>query len=281
MKKGRLYLILSAVIYGFIPILTKQVSISGGDSVTTVFLRSVLSLPLLLLMIYKKKINLKLSWREFWKIVVLGAGGFAPSMVLLYASYARSAVGVATMLHFIYPFVIVLVCAVFFHERMPKWKWVGTVIAAVGVLLSLDMKSEAVGAVLAALSGLFYAFFVIFMDKSGIDGMNYLKLTFYLSLIMAAASLVMCLIGDGIRLPTDLDGWIAAIFISGLTTIFAIPLFQLGVKYEGASEAGILSMAEPVCGIILGAVLLSEQVTVTGIIGCIMMGIGIVCVEKA
>lgn len=281
MKKGRLYLIISAAIYGFIPVLAKQVSISGGNSVTTVFLRSVLSLPLILIMMYKKKVSLAVSRRELWKIIVLGAGGFAPSMVLLYAAYGRSAVGVATMLHFIYPFIIVLICALFFREKMPKLKWLGTAAAALGVLLSLDMKTEALGAALAALSGLFYAFFVIFMDKSGIDRMNYLKLTFYLSLIMAATSLIMCLTGEGVQLPEDLDGWVSAVFISILTTVFAIPLFQLGVKYEGASEAGILSMAEPVVGIILGAALLSEPVTIVGLVGCVMMGIGIICVEKA
>lgn len=281
MRKGRVYLLISAVIYGLMPVLTKQVAASGGNGPTTVFLRSVLSLPLLLILMRIKRRKLAVSGRNFAKIAAMGAGGFAPSMVLLYAAYERSAVGVATMLHFVYPFVIVLICAVFFGERPTGLKWMGIVLAALGVLLSLDMKTDTIGAVLAAMSGLFYAFFVIFMDKSELDRLDYMTLTFYLSVIMAVASWFMCVLGEGLLLPRDVPGWIAAICISVLTTLVAIPLFQLGVRSEGASEAGILSMAEPVCGIILGALLLGEDTTVMGIIGCILLGMGIICVEKA
>ena len=281
MKKGRLYLIISALIYGLTPVLAKQVTISGGDGATTVFLRSVLALPLLLVMILVNRVSVRLTWKEFVRIVILGAAGFAPSMVLLYASYARGAVGVATMLHFCYPFIIVLVCALVFNEKMPKLKWLGTVLAAVGTILSLDMKTDAVGALLAVVSGAFYAFFVIFLDKSGIDKMNYLKLTFYLSLIIAVSSLGMCITGNGLHFPQDARGWLAAAMISVSITLAAIPLFQIGVKLEGASEAGILSMAEPVASIIIGVTLLGEPVSVIGLTGCAMIAAGVILVEKA
>lgn len=279
MKKGRLYLLVSAVIYGFIPVLTKRVSISGGSGTTTVFLRSVLSLPLLLIILKSKKINMRLTKREAAKIAVLGLGGFAPAMVFLYAAYASGEVGVATMLHFTYPFVIVLVCAAVFKEKMPLLKWVGILFAAIGVLLSLDMNTNARSAVLALMSGLFYAFFVIYMDKSGIDKMDDYKLTFYLSVIMAAASAGAAAADIGLKFPTDFGGWLAAFMISVLTTLAAIPLFQAGVKLEGAAEAGIVSMAEPVCGVIFGVSFLSEPVTLAGIIGCVLLGIGVFCVE--
>jgi drug/metabolite transporter (DMT)-like permease len=66
-----------------------------------------------------------------------------------------------------------------------------------------------------------------------------------------------------------------------LTTVFAIPLFQAGVKYEGASEAGILSMAEPICGVAVGKIFLKENLTLLGIAGCVFMCVGIIFVEKS
>lgn len=281
MRKGRLCLLGSALIYGILPVFAKHVTISGCDSVTLVFLRSALSLPLLFIIMKRKGVDMHLSKSELVKTAILGAGGNAPAMVLLYSAYAISAVGVASMLHFVYPFIIVIACALLFREKIPLLKWMGTALAACGVILSLDMKTNALGAVLAVLSGVFYAFFVIYMDKSGIDGMNYLKLTFYISVIMSLAALAMCIMGDGINLPQNAGGWISSMLVSVLTTIFAIPLFQAGVKYEGAAEAGIISMTEPVTGIIIGTFLLGEKITLIGIVGCVLISIGIFCVEKA
>lgn len=281
MRKGRLYLILSGIIYGIVPILTRIATAGGSDGATTVLLRSALGLPLLFILLKFRKTSLRLTKRELLAVTAIGAGGSAPAMVLLYAAYERSAVGVASMLHFTYPFVIVLICSLFFKERMPAIKWVGTGLAALGVLLSLDMKTDAIGAVLAAVSGLFYAFFVIYMDKSGIDKMDYFKLTFYVCAIMSAAAFVMCMAGSGVKLPVTWWGWTAAAFVAVMTSLFAVPLFQAGVRYEGSTEAGILSMSEPVTGILVGAMVLDENVTLIGLVGCVLIGIGVILVEKS
>ncbi|MBQ7794242.1 MAG: EamA family transporter, partial [Clostridia bacterium] len=45
---------------------------------------------------------------------------------------------------------------------------------------------------------------------------------------------------------------------------------------EGAAEAGILSMAEPVTSIILGITLLGEQLTILGILGVVLMALGMI-----
>lgn len=280
MRKGRIYLLTSAFIYGTVPVLTKQVTLSGGNGVTLVFLRSALCLPLLFIVLLITKQKLALSKHELRDVFLVSFCGSAPAMVLLYAAYSRSAVGIASMLHFVYPFIIILVCATFFSERISPKKWLGTAIAAAGVLMSLDMKTDTIGAVLAVLSGAFYAFFVIYMDKSGIDSMNFWRLTFYISIGMTAAALVMCIAGDGLQFPTDTKGWLAAGIVSIMSTMVAIPLFQLGVEAEGAAEAGILSMAEPVTSILLGIVLLGESVTIAGAIGCALIGSGIILVEK-
>ncbi|MBQ8637245.1 MAG: EamA family transporter [Clostridia bacterium] len=280
MRKGRLFLLTSAIIYGLVPVLANQVYKSGSDGVTLVFLRSILSLPLLLFIIWKRKIGFKLSKKELKDSIIVSCFGNAPAMVLLYAAYSIGSVGVSSMLHFCYPFIIVIVMALLFKERLSRRKWLGVAAAAFGVLLSLDMKTDTVSAVLAVLSGAFYAFFVIYMDRSGIDKMNYWRLTFFISAGMSVAAFLMCITGDGVKLPYTISGWISAFAVSLLTTLIAIPLFQRGVEIEGAAEAGIISMAEPVVSILSGVLVFGEKVTVAGGIGCALIAVGIWLVES-
>ena len=279
MRKGRIYLLTSAIIYGLVPVMANQVYKYGGDGVTLVFLRSVLSLPLLFVLIFLQKEGITLTKKQLKDSIIVSFFGSAPSMVLLYAAYSRGAVGVSTMLHFCYPFLIVVVMSLFFSVQLTTRKWLGIIGAALGVILSLDMKTDAISAVLAVLSGVFYAFFVIYMDRSGIDKLPPLTLTLFVSAGMAVSAYLMCLAGDGVNLPQGVSGWIAAVVVSILTTLVAIPLFQRGVELEGAAEAGIISMVEPVVSIVSGIVVFGERVTLAGGIGCALIALGIWLVE--
>ncbi len=273
---GKIYLLITAVIYGIIPIFTKQAQINGSNGVTLVFLRSALCLPFLFLYIEKKGKSLALTKKQFSDTAVLSLFANAPAMVLLYASFARGSVGSASMLHFIYPFLIVAVSAVFFKKRLGLKKCLGVALAFFGVALSLDMETDAIGTVLALLSGAFYAFFVIYLDRSGADKLDCWVLTFYLSLGMTAASFFMAIFGEGLSFPKGFFGTLSACLVSVLTTFAAVPLFQRGVEKEGATEAGLLSIAEPVTSILLGALFLGEKLTLKGILGVIFMALGLI-----
>ena len=58
-------------------------------------------------------------------------------------------------------------------------------------------------------------------------------------------------------------------------------LSQAGVKYEGASTAGIISTIEPITTIILGGLFLGEVIGVMQYIGVILILAGVTAVEIA
>ena len=281
MKKGKIYLILSAFIYGFTPILAKTVYSGGTNGMTLTFLRAAMSLPLLFLVLVVKKIDLRLEKGQAKRVVLLAVVGNALSIICLYVAYSFISVGLATVLHYIYPLLIVLICALFFKERMGRRKLIAAVLVTIGILLFMDVngKGDIFGAVMAFLSGLFYAFNVLYMDKSGLDRMHYLKLTFYISLIMSVTVFLFALPGRQLAFDMSAEAWILAGVISVLVTLCGLPLFQLGVQYEGAATAGILSTVEPITGVLLGAALLGEPLTWAGLVGCALILLGVVLIE--
>lgn len=277
MSKGKLYILLSAFIYGIIPLFAKISYTGGANGITLTFLRAALTIPLLFVLLYGSGSDLHLSKTELKKISVLGSLGAAAPIILLYMSYGYISIGLASTLHFIYPLITVLANTFIYHEKLKLHVLGAVVLVTVGILMFADVSSsnDVIGIMLALLSGVFYSFYVIYIDRSGLDSMNYIKLTLYTMIIMSIASLLFGMSAHAISFDMSLRAWAIAGVISILVSLFAVPLFQAGVKYEGASMAGILSAAEPLVSIISGAVFLGEHIGSVQVIGILIIFAGL------
>lgn len=277
MKKGKLYLAISAFIYGITPVLAKVAYSGGANGITVTFYRAFLSLPLLFLFM-RRRAPAKLTRQEMYKVILLAVFGNSLAILCLYTAYNLVSVGLATVLHYIYPLLIVLFCVVVYRERLTRKKLLAALLVTAGICLFLDVnsKNDFWGVVCAGLSSVFYAFNVIYMDKSGLDKMDAMQLTFYISLFM---SITVFLVAIGsrqfvFRMPPS--AWGAVFLMSLLISLIALPLFQKGVLYAGASTAGILSTIEPITGIVSGAMFLGEPLDWGRVIGCILILSGVI-----
>ncbi len=282
MSKGKLYLIGSAFLYGIAPMLAKVTYTGGANGITLTFLRAVISIPLLYAIMKADKKSLKLTKQELKGVILLGVFGAAAPILLLYLSYNFISTGLATTLHFVYPLIIVLVSALLYHEKLSKFKLIASVLVTLGIFFFADIESASdnIGIILALLSGVFYSFYVIYIDHSGLDGMDYIKLTFYVMLIMSIVTFLFGTISGSLSFDLTGQAWSFAAVISLIVTLGAMPLFQLGVRYEGASTAGIMSTFEPITSVIMGAAFLGEFIGISQIFGVAMIVAGIVMAQR-
>ena len=282
LSKGKIYLLIAAFLYGIAPMLAKVTYRGGANGITLSFLRTALSVPILFAIMKANKRSLKLTKRQLKSIIILGVFGGALPILLLYFSYNFISTGLATTLHFVYPLIIVLASALLYHEKISKFKLLSVILVTLGIFMfaDIDAASDSVGIVLALLSGVFYSFFVMYIDRSGLDSMDYIKLTFYLMIIMSIVTLSFGFIVHGLSFDLSGQAWSFAAVISLIVTLGAMPLFQLGVRYEGASTAGIMSTFEPITSVALGAVFLGEFVGVSQIFGIAMILSGIIVSHK-
>ena len=283
MSKSKVCLILSAFIYGFAPILAKFAYKSGANGITLTFLRTFLMLPLLFFIMIFRKVSFKLTKKELIDIILLGVVGGSFSMISLYAAYDYIPTGLATTLHFIYPLIIVITSAVVYKEKIKKIKLLAVMLVTLGMFMFVDLNNTAdkIGVILAILSGIFYSFYVVYMYRSKLDEMDYIKLTFYLMIIMSIGTYIFGLTTDSLVFEKmDYKAWILSVAISLIITLGAVPLFQVGVRCEGASTAGIVSAFEPITSIILGAVFLGETMGLVQYIGGGLIIIGVILTEK-
>ena len=271
MSKSKVCLILSAFIYGFAPILAKFAYKSGANGITLTFLRTFLMLPLLFFIMIFRKVSFKLTKKELIDIILLGVVGGSFSMISLYAAYDYISTG------------LVITSAVVYKEKIKKIKLLAVMLVTLGMFMFVDLNNTAdkIGVILAILSGIFYSFYVVYMYRSKLDEMDYIKLTFYLMIIMSIGTYIFGLTTDSLVFAKmDYKAWILSAAISLIITLGAVPLFQVGVRCEGASTAGIVSAFEPITSIILGAIFLGETMGLVQYIGGGLIILGVVLAEK-
>lgn len=280
-SKGKICLLISAFIYGFAPVLAKFTYEGGANGITLTFLRAALCVPLLFVMAKADGRSLYLTKNELKQVIILGIFGGAMPIVLLYLSYDYISTGLATTLHFVYPLIIVIASSFLFHEKMTKFKLIAVILVTIGIFMFVDISraEDTTGIILALLSGVFYSFYVIYMERTGLDSMDPGKFTFYMMLIMSVTTLIFGVSVRGISFDMTAGAWVFSALISLLVTLIAIPLFQAGVKYEGAATAGVMSTFEPITSVAMGAMFLGEIVGMAQMLGGAMILSGVIMAE--
>lgn len=277
MLGGKFCLLLSAFVYGIVPVFAKFAYEGGTNGCTLTFLRAALALPVLLAVIVFTHRKLRIGLAEFKKIAILSVIGASAPIVTLYLSYEYIGVGLASTLHFIYPLITVFASAFIYRKKIQRSVLGSVIFVTVGILLFADMKEggDVLGIILALASGIFYSFFVIYIERSGLDKMDYIVLTFYTLVIMSIITFIFALFTGNLDFDMNLYAWVNSVGISLLVTFVALPMFQLGVRYSGSAAAGIMSGLEPVVSIVAGAVFLGETIGLVQIVGAVLIFIGL------
>ena len=303
--RGILLTMLSAVTFGFAFTLGPMTyGEAGSNPVTLTFLRNFLSLPVLLAILWYQGISLQVSAKELWSLTILGGIGNAATTLMLFIAFSLIDVGVATTIHFIYPVFVTIGCVLFYKERLGLQKFIALLIATAGIacfFLGVDMSAgfsggTFLGLFLAVASGVtyitqiyisifsrnWYAFYIIYMDKSGLKNQPVFKISFYVAL-MSSIAMGIFGIGTGELTLTTLtpQAWFISTVFALLCTVVALSLLQIGIKHVGASTAAILTTFEPITSIICGVLLLGETVTTIKIVACAMIMTGVVTLSLA
>lgn len=134
------------------------------------------------------------------------------------------------------------------------------------------------GILLALLSGLTYAGYVIFLEKTHFDRENCLFICFNMTLVRLVLTFVYGVLGRQIFVTQTAAAWGYTAIQASLSLLLATMLFQIGVKYIGGMVASVFSMFEPLTCLIVGVLFLGENINYVKIAGCVLICLGILVV---
>ena len=93
----------------------------------------------------------------------------------------------------------------------------------------------------------------------------------YLAAISSAVTLAICLFTGEMTLPSSARGWILCFVFAMAVTVGAVALFQQSTFIIGGQKTSILSTLEPITGVVVGALVFSEKITLRTAIGSVLV----------
>ncbi len=268
---------IAGVSYGTNPLFAKPLLESGVPVLVMLFFRYGISAAILAGWMLLKRDPFKVNGKELRLLAVLGTL-FAGSSLFLFTSYEFIPSGLATTLVYLYPVFVALIMV--FLRFYPSWQTWLSIIATFGGILLLSTPSAGTsiripGIVLAVLSALSYAFYLVIVNRSKrIRNVSEHTLTLY-ALMTGTVLFAVIRAFQGGGLVEGVDSaadWGNLVGLAIVPTMISMLTLAVSSRYIGPTKTSILGVFEPLTAILIGTLLFGEPLT-------LKMGVGIaICV---
>jgi drug/metabolite transporter (DMT)-like permease len=214
-----------------------------------------------------------------------------------YAALETVSPSLAALVVYLYPAVVAVLSLRYGHRLSGRRAWAALGISLVGVVLAVggidpDEAPPASGLVLAFASCFIYAVWVVLAARLSGERREAVadatgggsSATAQVALIMSATATVYWLasIGSGRPvLPAQVpaEAWGGLVGVGVVATFIAIQTFYAGARRVGAAHASLISTAEPIWTISLGAILFGIALTPVQLVGGALILIGVVVAQ--
>lgn len=274
--RGMVLTAVSAILFGAIPLVTSRLFDLGLDAVSISFYRYAFMLPILAVLCLHKHISFRISRHAAWNIFVHISFFSTITMLLLNTSYLYISTGIATTLHFLYPLFVILICKLFYRDAIGKKTRRSLMVMLVGIACFLErMEIEGIiGIILALLSGVTYAIYLVQMEKKGCGRMHPLQFSFHVSLDTCLLLLCVNMTQHSIHFDMNVDTLLWLMIIS-LMSLAALVCLHMGSTHLGSKMTSLFSLFEPITSVLLSVFVLAEPLHIMKLIGCILILIAV------
>jgi drug/metabolite transporter (DMT)-like permease len=258
-RTGVFFALLTATGLGAITTQAKIIYADGGNAMTLMFTRFLISTLVFGLLLAIKHRSFKVDRPLRLPLTAVGIV-WSGAMICYLLSVESISVSLAVLLLYTYP-LLVLVYSILRKQLLPSAPLIlGFFIAFLGLYLALsggEVKLDTTGLLLALLAGLGAAFTFIKGAQVAIR-LNPLVITFWINVI--GLVMIVPLVYAQFSLPASTSGLLS---LGAATLFYVIAIlcqFQALARLPPATAAFILNL-EPVVSILLASIILKEQLT--------------------
>lgn len=292
---GFIFVVIAGLGFGFLGIFGKlgfQAGLSVGELLTFRFIAAALVMGLFGLLF--KPRDLLLNRRQILTSSLLGMFGYASFSTLYFKSIEGLSVGIAAMLLFCFPFLVVIGEAIFFQKKITRIKAFSLVLCIGGLVLliagpelfSPNSSTRAFSDsalsyyVFAGLAALAYAVYVLvsgrYQSETPAIGSSFF--------VMLAAGITLLVYNYQTISFEKIYSHQILLLIFGMAiicTVLPICFFLLGLQRLSSGTASLIITIEPVVAALAGFVLLDEKLGPIQILGSAIVISGIILIRRS
>ena len=271
---ARLKLIVVMLLFGTIGIFVRTISMPSS---IIALVRGIIGSIFLLLVVFARRTGIDMSAvkRNWWKLLLSG-GCIGVNWILLFEAYRFTTVATATLCYYLQPVIVVLGSALVLKEKLSIRKLLCVLVAILGmipvsgVLESIPTAGEVTGILLATGAALLYG--INILTNKTMQGLSPFDMTIC-CMITATLTLLpyTLLTEDWSAIVWEPQSLLLLLVVGIIHTGVAYALYYSALEKMKAQEVAIYGYIDPICAILLSALLLSEPLTVGIVIGAVMI----------
>ena len=274
-RRSLCMLITAMLIYGTIGVLRRYIPL---PSPLLVFLRGILGGMFLMVFakVMKKNAGAKLPRNLFLRLVFTGAL-IGVNWMLLFEAYNHTTVAVAVLCYYMEPTIVMLLSPMIFKERLTLKKSLCAAAAVIGMVFvsgvlgdSGEKNGDITGVLLALSAACLYSAVVIMNKKtSGIDVYQRVTIQLFSAGIIMLPYLLLTNGSGSVEFSASA---VILILILGIVhTGIAYALYFGSMEGLRVQTIAIFSYIDPVSALLFSALFLKEPLSMSGVIGAVMI----------
>lgn len=234
---------------------------------TTIFFRCLIAVVIFYLFCRWKRIDLKIENKKDLSKMILGGILMGVHWITYFFSLRYSSVAIALLSLFTYPVITAFLEPILFNTKFNKVHIALGLLVLAGIYFlspEFDLKNDYfIAIMLGIVSAIFYSFRNLLMKRE-VERYNGTVLMFYQILVVSILLIPSIFFSELTEVSAQ---WKPLLILAILTTCVGHTLFLKSFKNFSVTTASIMSSIQPVYGIALGAIFLSEIPSLKIIIG--------------
>jgi drug/metabolite transporter (DMT)-like permease len=278
--RATLMIIISALSFGSISVLTVLITRSGTSLLTAMAWRYVLATVLLGAGVRIALIN-SIPKRRVVQLMLMGGCGQALITYLSLHALEYIPVGPLAFLFYTYPAWVAALAAIRRTEPLTPVRVVALILALAGVTIMVGTptgKLNPVGVVLALASALIYSAYLPALGHVQ-QGVPALLATFLLISGAAIAFVLAALFAGELFLPRSTSVWVNIFLLVFVSTVLAFWSLIKGLSVLGPVRTAIIATVEPFFTAVLGVLVLGNQFSTATLVGGVLIAAAVLVIE--
>lgn len=279
-SRATLLIIISALSFGSISVLTVLVTAAGVPLLTAMAWRYVLGALLLGAVARRQQVR-SIPKQRVVQLLVIGGCGQALITYLSLHALEYIPVGPLAFLFYTYPAWVALLAAIRRTEKLTVVRVIALTLALVGVTIMVGAPTEKlnpIGVLLALVSALLYSAYLPALEHVQ-DGIPAVTATFLLITGAGTAFVTAALLTGQLFLPVGVAVWSEIVVLALVATVIAFLTLIKGLAVLGPVRTAIVATVEPFFTATLGVLVLGNQLSTGTLVGGILIAAAVLLIH--
>lgn len=270
-------------LWGSMGLFVRKYDACGVVSFDIVAIRAIMTslLMFVFLAVYNRKL-LRIRLKDIWCFLGTGLCSIVFFNYCYFKAITLTSMSVAAVLLYTAPAMVIVMSRILFKERMNIRKMVALGMTFLGCIFVTGVLKEHAdlsgNAILIGLgSGFGYALYSIFSRYAIERKYESFTISFYTFLFAAIGLIPFANLREDFSVCVSSGGMLLFTIGFGIvSTVLPYILYTYGLKHTENGKASILASVEPLVATLLGIMIFKENMTISGIVGMILILGGIV-----